>query len=175
MILLVSSSSGLLKCADLLQLNLGMTTQAVESVRRAMAVLRRESFQAVVIDQLLLDTDPAGVDDLLCSAGAGMVVFVNPAIYGCERVLREVRSAVLRRQHEEASAIEAAARCLRNDLSGDVTGILVSSQLALAEPSLPAGTKSKLQSVFDLAERIRARLETPRQLTSARRSDVDAA
>ena len=71
--------------------------------------------------------------------------------------------------------MEAATRCLRNNLSGDVTGILVSSQLALAEPSLPAAAQSKLRSVCDLAERIRVRLETPGQLTSARHSDEGAA
>src|ERR1700686_684764 len=105
MILLVSSSTGVSKCAVVLEQALGMPMRTVETVRRGITVLRRESFDAVVIDQVLLDADPASVDTLLQHTRMAIAVFVNPAIQGSERVLREVRSALQRRRHEQASAM----------------------------------------------------------------------
>ncbi len=112
----------------------------------------------MLIDQVLLDADPVSVDALLRQIGTAIAVFFNPAIQGSERVVREVRSALQRRQQEQVSAMQIAARSLRNELKDDVTGILLSSQLALAVPSLPPAAEAKLRSVAELAERIRGRL-----------------
>jgi hypothetical protein len=158
MILLVGASSSTSRCAGLLEQELGIATRTADSVRQAITFLRRENFAAVVIDQVLLDADPASVDALLRQTGTAIAVFFNPAIQGSERVVREVRSALQRRQQEQVSAMQIAARSLRNELKDDVTGILLSSQLALAVPSLPPAAEAKLRSVAELAERIRARL-----------------
>ena len=158
MILLVGASASTSRCAAQLEQELGIATRTADSVRQAIVLLRRENFAAVVIDQVLLDADPVSVDALLRQIGTAIAVFFNPAIQGSERVVREVRSALQRRQQEQVSAMKIAARSLRNELKDDVTGILLSSQLALAVPSLPPAAEAKLKSVAELAERIRARL-----------------
>ena len=157
MILLVGASAST-RCAAQLEQELGIATRTADSVRQAIVLLRQENFAAVVIDQILLDADPMRVDALLREIGTAIAVFFNPAIQGTERVVREVRSALQRRQQEQVSAMQIAARSLRNALKDDVTGILLSSQLALAVPSLPPAAEAKLKSVCELAERIRSRL-----------------
>ena len=55
--------------------------------------------------------------------------------------------------------MEAARRALRNELKAELTGILLSSQMALAIPAIPAGAQTKLRSVCALAEKMKQRLE----------------
>jgi len=156
MIVLVSSSPAAGKCAALLQQELSARVQVAETPRRALALLR-VGCEAVAVDEPLLDSDPTGVETLLRQAGTAVPVFINLAIHGLERLAREVRAALLRREREHVAALEAARRVLRNELKGDLTGILLSSQMALA--AAPPEAQVKLRSVCDLAERMKARLE----------------
>jgi hypothetical protein len=55
--------------------------------------------------------------------------------------------------------LRAAALLLENDLKSTLTGLLLQSQLALAEPELPARLASKLELVAELAGSLRRRLE----------------
>jgi hypothetical protein len=137
-----------------------MATTTAESLHLAIVLLRRETFSAVVIDQVLLDADPVSVDALLRHTGTAIAMFFNPAIQSSDRVVREVRAALHRSLHQQTIAVQTATRTLRNELKGDVTGILLSSQLALAVPALPAAVEAKLRSVCELAERIRVRLSS---------------
>ena len=47
---------------------------------------------------------------------------------------------------------------LRNQLRGEVTGILLTSELALRHPAIPSDIAAKLHLVQDMAEKMRARL-----------------
>jgi hypothetical protein len=49
-------------------------------------------------------------------------------------------------------------RDLRNQLRGEVTGILLTSELALRDPALSAGIAAKLHLVQTMAEKMRVRL-----------------
>jgi hypothetical protein len=85
-------------------------------------------------------------------------VFVNFAISGADRLVRDVLAALSRREKESVLATKAAETELRSELNGAVTGILLSSELALALPSLPVGVVNKLQPVHELALQMRTRL-----------------
>ena len=56
-------------------------------------------------------------------------------------------------------ALRAAASLLENDLKSTLTGLLLQSQLALAEPELPPSLACKLELVAELAGSLRRRLE----------------
>jgi hypothetical protein len=89
-----------------------------------------------------------------------MPVFVNFAICGVDRVVRDVRSALQRRDEERARAVREAEAHLRSELTEALTGILLSSQLALEAPALPAAVQARLRSVYQLAMSMRQRLNS---------------
>src|SRR5271170_7287000 len=91
--------------------------------------------------------------------GTAIPVQVNLAISGIGRLVREVRAAVQRRQREEVRAREAAIGRLQSELNGTVTALLLSTELALETPSLPAATAEKLESVHELVKKLRRQLE----------------
>jgi DNA-binding NtrC family response regulator len=159
MILVIGPSSGAEKCATALAGALGQQVDTANAVQPAVALARTKEYTAVVMDQQMLDREASGVEALFRHSGRAVPVLVNMAISSADRVLREVRSALQRRDREQAAALDAAARTLRTELKGDITGILLSSQLALNDPGLPATAQARLRSVCTLAEKMRARLE----------------
>jgi hypothetical protein len=54
--------------------------------------------------------------------------------------------------------MRVAQAALRNELTGAISGILLSSELALAQPALPTSVMDKLKSVYQLALQIKSRL-----------------
>ena len=77
--------------------------------------------------------------------GTAILVQVNLAISGMERLVREVRAALQRRQREEPRARQAAVGRLHSELNGTVTALLLSSELALGTSGLPAAAGEKLR------------------------------
>ncbi|HUS20008.1 MAG TPA: hypothetical protein VMZ25_10195, partial [Terriglobales bacterium] len=120
--------------------------------------LQSQEFTAVVLDQALVDRSAGSMDMMWKRAGGAIVVTVSFGISGADRVVREVQAALRRREKERASARTAAVAGLRSELTGAVTGILLSSELALAQPELPAVVVSKLRSVHELAMQMKEQL-----------------
>ena len=56
-------------------------------------------------------------------------------------------------------AMRAAASAIESQLKSTVTGLLLQSQLALAEPTLSGTVSSKLKMVVELAGNLRQQLE----------------
>jgi hypothetical protein len=76
---------------------------------------------------------------MLQHLGMASPVYVNFAISGIERVLREVRTALSRRQREEQVARRSAEQAIWSELKESVTALLLSCDLALSVPrSAPA-------------------------------------
>jgi hypothetical protein len=73
-----------------------------------------------------------------------------------------VQAAIGRREQQQVMALRAAASVLENDLKSTLTGLLLQSQLALAEPELPPSVAGKLELVAELAGSLRRRLEQPK-------------
>src|SRR5271155_4767444 len=75
--------------------------------------------------------------------GTAVPVYSNFAIHGIERVSRELRSALHRRNRELQAARREAEQTLRSELKDTITALLLSCELALDVPNLPlfAGDK----------------------------------
>lgn len=159
MILLVTSSTRASECAAAIERATSERTQICPKLSLAARSLRSAECSAVVIDQNLLEADPAAADVVLNEAETAIPVFVNFAICGMDRVLRDVRSALQRREGERVRAVREAEANLRSQLTEALTGILLSSQLAMEVPAVPAAAQARLRSVYQLAMSIRQRLE----------------
>ncbi len=160
MILLVTPSECASECAAALHEATGERVAVAESLPRASALLRTECYLAVVLDQYLLEAEPHEAQTTLEHLGTAIPVQVNLGISGMERLVREVRAAVQRRQHEEVRARHAAIGRLQSEMNGTVTALLLSSELALETPGLPPAAAEKIESVHALVKRLRKQLET---------------
>jgi len=159
MILLITNSTRAPECAAAIERATNERTQICPRLAVAARTLRTSQCSALIIDQLLMEADPAAADVLLSEADTAIPVFVNFAICGMERVLRDVRSALQRREGERLRAVREAEANLRSQLTEALTGILLSSQLAMEVPAVPAAAQARLRSVYQLAMSIRQRLE----------------
>lgn len=160
MILLVTASARASECAAALHEVTGERVAVAESLARAATLLRSECYLAVVLDQHLLETEPHEAEATLEHLGTAIAVHVNLAITGMERLVREVRGAVQRRQREEVKARQAAIGKLQSELNGTVTALLLSSELALETQGLPQAATEKLESVHGLVKKLRRQLES---------------
>jgi len=160
MILLVTPSERALECAAALTEATGEEVVVAESLVRATTLLRVECYLAVVLDQYLLEVKPREARTTFEHLGTALPVEVNFGITGMERLVREVRSAVRRRQREEARARQAAIGRLHSELNDTVTALLLSSELALEDPGVPPTAAEKLESVHTLVEELRSQLES---------------
>ncbi len=159
MILLITSSDFGQNCAKALLASTRLKTEVVPDVRSALNRLREDSFSAVILDESLLDASAKQIDILLKHLGTAVPVFINLGISRTERVVRDVLLALRRVDQERVLARKAVEWELRSQLKGELTGILLWTQQAMSVPSLPAAAESKLKSVYELADRMRSRLE----------------
>lgn len=159
MILIVTSSKSATEAANLLESAMSESVQLADSVRKAVSLLRNNEYTAIVLDEPMVETEPEPLDSLLNNAGMAVPVFLNFAITSADRMIREVKNAMRRHEESRLVAIRAAESLLRSEIRDAVTGILLSTELAL-KSDLPAEAEQKLKSVCHLATQIRARLET---------------
>lgn len=148
-------------CAEALTLQLGLTVDVAATRKAALLALRRREYSIIVVDDGIVEADSASVDLLWKHSGLAFPMQVNFAISSGSRLVREVRTALARRAQEHALAFRAAARTLESELKATVTGLLLQSQLALADPALTPKLEEKLRLIAELAARLRQQLETP--------------
>ena len=158
MILLVTPSERASECGAALHEAMGEVVAAAESLARAATLLRAECYLAVVLDQYLLEAEPHEAETTLEHLGTAIPVQVNLAISGMERLVREVRAAVQRRQREETRARRAAIGRLHSELNGTVTALLLSSELATDTPGLSPAAAERLELVHELVKKLREQL-----------------
>lgn len=156
--LMISSMAGAENCGALITRELGLAVEVVANRRMGLAALRREEFAVLIMEESMAEADPQGADLLWQSAGAAVAVQVNFAISGCARLVREVRAALTRRELEQTTAMRAATSRMESELKSTVTGLLLESQLALAEPSISPQLTAKLRHLVELAGSLRDRL-----------------
>ena len=146
------------ECAAALGEEIGEAIQTASSLRQAVNRLRSEEFEAVVIDQFLLEVEADETDLVLHHAGSAIPIFVNFAISGVPRLAREVRTALCRRRREEQVARKAAEESLRNEFKGTLTALLLSCEMALEAPDLPSVAVDKIKTVYEIGREMRLRL-----------------
>ena len=166
-ILIVTGMEGAENCAASLGKLLGLECEAAQGRRAALSALKRCDYAAVVVDEGILDCDQTGVEMIWENAGLAIPVQVNFALTGAQRLAREIRLALNRRDRERALARAAAAAAIDNELKSTVAGLLLHSQLALADREVPPPVAEKLRVVADLAGSLREQL-TPMPSQQAR-------
>jgi hypothetical protein len=158
MILLITPSARGQECANTLKESTGEETHWAENLQHAVARLREQSYSAVVVDQFLLENEPAESDQVLEHLGAAFPVYLNFAVSGMERLVREVRSALHRRKREEVQARLSVEQQLRSQMSESLTAMLLSCELAMCVPGIPGPAAEKIRVVDTLAREMRVRL-----------------
>ncbi len=159
MILLVTPSERAGECAAALHEATGEAITVSAGLARATTLLRADSYLAVVLDQYLLETAPDEAASTLQHVGTAIPVQVNLAISGLDRLVREVRTALERREREEARATQAAMAKVHSELSSTVTALLLSTELACDSKGLPPAAAEKMDSVLQLVKKLRRQLE----------------
>jgi hypothetical protein len=92
--------------------------------------------------------------------GSAVPVYVNLAITGTTRMVRELRSALQRRKRELLAVRNDAEQTLRHELKDALTALLLSCEMALQVPELPPQAETKMQMVDALAREVSAKLGT---------------
>jgi len=157
-ILIVTGMEGAENCAAALTKMLELECEIANGRKAAVSALKRSEFAAIVVDESMIDSDPSGADAIWEHAGLAIPVQVNFALSGAQRLAREIRMALNRRDRERALAHEAAAAAIENELKSTVAGLLLHSQLALQDREIPAPLAEKLRLVADLAGNLRQQL-----------------
>jgi hypothetical protein len=159
MILIITPSCSGQQCVDALKVATNREVQWAQNLQQAAAHLREQTYSAAVIDQFLLETEPEESDQMLEHLGTAFPVYVNFAVTGLERLVREVRSALHRRKREESAARRAVEDQMRSEMGETVTALLLSCELAMSLPGIPAPAAEKIQTIDNLARELRGRLE----------------
>jgi len=160
-ILIVTGMEGAENCAVTLVKLLGPDCEGCEVAqgrKAAVSALKRTEFAAVVVDEGIIDSDAAGAELIWENAGLAIPVQVNFALAGAQRLAREIRMALNRCERERALAREAAAAAMDSELKSTVAGLLLHSQLALADREISLPMREKLRVVADLAGSLREQL-----------------
>lgn len=160
-ILIVTGIEGARNCADQIQNQLGMPVEVAAGRREALACLRKREFRALVIDETLAECDPAAADRICEAAGLAIPLQINFAVSGAARLIREIRSALHRREREQVLARRAAAAAMEAELKSTVAGLLLQSELALNVHEVPPPVADRLRVVADLAGSLGRQLSTP--------------
>jgi hypothetical protein len=159
MILLITSSANGPQCADSLHAATSQETHWAQTVQQAATRLREQTYTAAVIDQFLLETEPDESDQMIEHLGTAFPVYVNFAVTGMERLVRDVRSALHRRKREEGAARRAVAEQMQSEMRETLTAMLLSCELAMSVPDVPHPAVEKIRAIDNLARELRLRLE----------------
>ena len=160
-ILIVTGIEGARNCADAVQAQLGMEVEVADGRKAALAALRRRDFLAVAVDDTMAECDPAAAEAIWERAGLAIPLQINFALSGAARLIREIRTALHRREREQALARRAATAAIETELKSTVAGLLLHSQLALNGSEISAPAAERMRMVADLAGSLRQQLNSP--------------
>lgn len=160
-ILMVTGIEGAKNCARAVGAQLEMEVQVAEGRKAALDALRRREYLAVVVDELLTECDPATAEAIWEHSGLAIPLQVNFALSGAARLVREIRSALRRREREQTLARRAAAAAMQTELKSTLAGLLLNSQLALSGSDVPSPLAEKIRMVAELAGNLRQQLARP--------------
>ena len=159
MILLITPSARGQECADSLTAATGLQTHWAQSLQEASARLSEQTYSAAVLDQFLLETEPQESDQMVEHLGTAFPVYVNFAVTGMARLVRDVRIALHRRKREEGAARRAVAEQMHSEMRETLTAMLLSCELAMSVPDVPNPAAEKIRAIDNLARELRLRLQ----------------
>ena len=159
MILLIAASARGQQCADALTAATGRQTHWAQNLQEASTRLREQTYSAAVIDQFLLETEPDESDQMIEHLGTAFPVYINFAVTGMDRLVREVRSALHRRKREETAARRAVVEQMHCEMRETLTALLLSCELAMSVPDVPGPAVERIRSIDNLARELRLQLQ----------------
>jgi hypothetical protein len=159
MILFISPYQNAQHCATLIERATREEVKTVDSLRLALAALRNQEFTAVVGDENLLECSPGAIDAVVERIQSAIPVFLDMACMRAERISKHVELAIRRRELEYKTARDLAIAELHSELKSEVTGLLITSEMAMKYGNVPHAVAEKLVTVLETAKRIRAKLE----------------
>jgi hypothetical protein len=155
--LIVTAVDGIESQAAEIAERLRITVEIASTRAAALRLLGRRSYTVIVIDQILMDSDPEGFEPVWNHAGFAIPLQINFALAGRTRLEREMRGAMGRRDREQQLALAAAAAALDDDLKNAITGFLLESRLALREEEVPTAVRNRLEKIAAMADHLRVR------------------
>jgi len=158
MILLITPSTRGSECAGHIREATGERTDWAENLQQALVSLREQSYSVVVLDQFLLENEPGESDHMLDLLGTAFPIYVNFAVSGMPRLLREVRSALHRRKREEDQARRSVEQQIQSEMFESLTTMLLSCELAMSVPGVPPPVAEKIRLIDNLARGMRVKL-----------------
>jgi hypothetical protein len=158
MILLITPSARGQQCADSLNVATGRQTHWAHNLQEGATRLREQTYIAAVIDQFLLETEPEEAEQIIEHLGTAFPVYVNLAVTGMERLVRDVRLALLRRKREESAARRSVEDQMRSEMRETLTALLLSCELAMSVPDVPGPAAEKIKAIDNLARELRLQL-----------------
>jgi signal transduction histidine kinase len=165
MILLITGSERAQECATALQVASDQPTHSARTLYEALGLLRSNVYIAVVVDQCLLDADPEQNELIIRHLGTAIPVYVNCALCGIDRVVREVGAALSRREIEVSKARKAAEEALCSELREPLTAVLLNCDLLLEIPGLASSVREKITVIEEMAREVSNRLEREEAIT----------
>ena len=157
-ILLVSAMSGAENLAETLSRETHAGVHVARNLRSALAVLRRNEFAAVLVDT---GTIPEQTAELIWQrAGLASNLEMHLGQAGAAKVIREVSSALQRREREAELARREATHAMQDELRQEITGLLLQTELMMRERSLPPAMERKVRMLHDLTDALRGRLRS---------------
>ena len=157
-ILLVTGIEGARNCADVIGKHLDTEVEVAEGRKAALAALRLREFAAVVVDETVTACDPAAAEAIWERSGLAIPMQINFALSGADRLIREIRAALQRREREQLIARRAAAAAVESELKTTLAGLLLQSQLALSSSEAGTPAAERLRMVTSLASDLRRQL-----------------
>lgn len=151
MVLLVTQSERSESCVEHLTATLHEKVRHVSSLRRAVALVRTADYRVVVVDETLLDADPALAAALQDALHATVPVYLNFGITNEERLLREVRRALNREEMVRVEARRLAESSVRNEVRGSLSGLLLACDVVLKERTLSPEVREKMIRIRESA------------------------
>jgi hypothetical protein len=173
-VLLVTAAQMAQTCAEDIAAALDCTVELAESRKSAIALLRRQEFSAVVVDDALAEADLAGADQLFSAAGMAVPMQVNFAISSSARVIRELRAALYRRQADEARARTAVESNLQAELGSALTGMVLELDLLRSGQDFPPAFRNRLVQLTNLTTELRRKLVPAMSQKDAMQASIGA-
>ncbi|HEV2324046.1 MAG TPA: hypothetical protein VGS10_08845 [Terracidiphilus sp.] len=163
-ILMVTGIDGAKSCAEAVGARLGLEVEVAEGRKEVLEALRRREFLAVVMDETLAECDPAAAEAIWEHSGLSIPLQINFAVSGTERLVREIRAGLRRRERERMLSRQAAAAELETEMKSTLAALLLNSQLALAGSEIPVAVEEKIRVVAELAGNLRQQLNNLREV-----------
>jgi CheY-like chemotaxis protein len=157
-ILLVTPLPAARDCCARLQQATEEPVFTAQNFLEALARLRTAPYTLVVFDRHLVEAEPNEFLTTFSHLGDAVLLEINFALTGIDRLMHEVQAALQRREHNLTAVHAAAARALQNEFSENLTALLLDCDLAVNLPGLPPAAANKLSSIQRTVENLRNQL-----------------